>query len=114
MTIGVVGAGQLGAMLALAGYPLGFDFLFLDGGERTPAGRFAPVLRHDFADPAALRTLAEQCEVISFDWENVSVQALRAATRSTRISSSWSTRTARPPRRRCTCPTRPPERFSSA
>jgi len=84
MTIGVVGAGQLGAMLALAGYPLGFDFLFLDRTERTPAGRFAPVLTGDFADQLLLRQLAERSEVISFDWENISVEALRAATRSTR------------------------------
>ncbi|HEV7986448.1 MAG TPA: 5-(carboxyamino)imidazole ribonucleotide synthase [Steroidobacteraceae bacterium] len=84
MTIGVVGAGQLGAMLALAGYPLGFDFLFLDRTERTPAGRFAPVVTGDFADQGLLRQLAERSEVISFDWENISVDALRAATRSTR------------------------------
>jgi len=84
MTIGVVGAGQLGAMLALAGYPLGFDFLFLDRSARTPAGRFAPVLTGEFSDQALLRRLAEQCEVISFDWENISVEALRTATRSTR------------------------------
>jgi 5-(carboxyamino)imidazole ribonucleotide synthase len=84
MTIGVVGAGQLGAMLALAGYPLGFEFLFLDRTERTPAGRFAPVLAGEFSDQALLRTLAERCDVISFDWENISVEALRAATRGTR------------------------------
>ena len=30
MTVGILGAGQLGRMLALAGYPLGLDFLFLD------------------------------------------------------------------------------------
>ena len=30
MTVGIVGAGQLGRMMALAGYPLGLDFLFLD------------------------------------------------------------------------------------
>jgi 5-(carboxyamino)imidazole ribonucleotide synthase len=30
MTVGIVGAGQLGRMLALAGYPLGLDFLCLD------------------------------------------------------------------------------------
>ena len=30
MTVGVIGGGQLGRMLALAGYPLGLDFLFLD------------------------------------------------------------------------------------
>jgi 5-(carboxyamino)imidazole ribonucleotide synthase len=83
VTIGVVGAGQLGAMLALAGYPLGLDFLFLDRTAGTPAGRFAPVLTGDFADPSLLRQLAERSEVISFDWENISVAALRAATRAT-------------------------------
>lgn len=83
MTIGVLGAGQLGAMLALAGYPLGYDFLFLDRSADTPAGRMAPVLAGDFDDRQLLRRLARRCEVISFDWENVSVGALRAVTRST-------------------------------
>ena len=78
MTIGVVGGGQLGAMLALAGYPLGLDFLFLDRSAATPAGRIAPILSGDFADRALLRELAERSDVISFDWENVSVEALRA------------------------------------
>ena len=40
MTIGIVGAGQLGQMLALAGYPLGLDFLFFDRSADTPAGAF--------------------------------------------------------------------------
>ncbi|MGA8706858.1 MAG: 5-(carboxyamino)imidazole ribonucleotide synthase [Steroidobacteraceae bacterium] len=84
MTIGVVGAGQLGAMIALAGYPLGFEFLFVDRSERTPAGRFAPVMVGDLADRTLLRRLAERSEVISFDWENVSVEALRQATRGSR------------------------------
>ena len=39
MTIGIVGAGQLGRMMALAGYPLGFDFLFLDKDAQTPGGQ---------------------------------------------------------------------------
>ena len=41
MSIGIVGAGQLGRMMALAGYPLGFDFLFLDPMPRLPAARWA-------------------------------------------------------------------------
>ena len=41
MTVGIVGAGQLGRMLALAGYPLGLDFLFLD---RQPDWQPAPEL----------------------------------------------------------------------
>ena len=44
MTIGIVGAGQLGQMMALAGYPLGLDFLFFDRNADTPAGRIAPLL----------------------------------------------------------------------
>ncbi|MFO1401437.1 MAG: 5-(carboxyamino)imidazole ribonucleotide synthase [Steroidobacteraceae bacterium] len=84
MTVGIVGAGQLGRMLALAGYPLGLDFLFLDRAADTPAARVAPSLVGEFTDPQLLGELARRCQVISFDWENISVEALRAATRGTR------------------------------
>jgi 5-(carboxyamino)imidazole ribonucleotide synthase len=84
MTVGIVGAGQLGRMLALAGYPLGLDFLFLDRSAAVPAAALAPVLVGEFTDRALLRRLARQCEVLSFDWENVSVATLRAATRGLR------------------------------
>jgi 5-(carboxyamino)imidazole ribonucleotide synthase len=88
MTIGIVGAGQLGRMLALAGYPLGLDFLLLDRSAAVPAAALAPVLVGTFTDRKLLRRLARRCEVLSFDWENISVPALRAATRGlrTRIS----------------------------
>jgi 5-(carboxyamino)imidazole ribonucleotide synthase len=78
MTVGIVGAGQLGRMLALAGYPLGLDFLFLDPAGDAPAGRVAPLLRGPFTDPKLLSRLARECEVLTFDWENISVDALRA------------------------------------
>ena len=77
MTVGIVGAGQLGRMLALAGYPLGLDFLFLDPARDAPAGRLAPVLHGPFSDPKLLSRLAHECEVLTFDWENISVEALR-------------------------------------
>ena len=54
MTVGIVGAGQLGRMLALAGYPLGLDFLFLDPARDAPAGQVAPVLHGPFTDPKLL------------------------------------------------------------
>jgi 5-(carboxyamino)imidazole ribonucleotide synthase len=85
MTVGIVGAGQLGRMLALAGYPLGVDFLFLDPAERPPAAALAPHLHGSFADARLLRTLARRSEVITFDWENVSVAALRALQKDVRI-----------------------------
>jgi 5-(carboxyamino)imidazole ribonucleotide synthase len=86
MTIGIVGGGQLGRMLALAGYPLGLDFLFLDRSAEAPAARLAPLLAGDLQDPALLEQLARRCEVVSFDWENVSVEALAGAARLTRIA----------------------------
>jgi 5-(carboxyamino)imidazole ribonucleotide synthase len=78
MTVGVVGAGQLGQMLALAGYPLGLEFVFLDPAGQPPAGRVAPVLQGEFTDPQLLAQLATRSEVVTFDWENVSVDALQA------------------------------------
>jgi 5-(carboxyamino)imidazole ribonucleotide synthase len=86
MTIGIVGAGQLGQMLALAGYPLGLDFLFFDRSADTPAGRIAPLLAGEFHDETLLAELARRSDVISFDWENISVAALRRAAHGTRIA----------------------------
>lgn len=86
MTIGIVGGGQLGRMLALAGYPLGLDFLFLDRSDDTPGGQVAPSLVGEFTDKRLLRALAARSEVITFDWENISVESLRALGRSAKIA----------------------------
>ncbi|HNR22931.1 MAG TPA: 5-(carboxyamino)imidazole ribonucleotide synthase [Steroidobacteraceae bacterium] len=78
MTVGIVGAGQLGRMLALAGYPLGLDFRFLDRAADTPGGQVAPILVGEFTDSTLLRRLARGTRVVTFDWENVPVAPLRA------------------------------------
>lgn len=85
MTIGIVGAGQLGRMMALAGYPLGLDFLFLDRTADTPGGQVAPILAGEFTDRELLQQLAARSEVVTFDWENVSVEALRDIRGATRV-----------------------------
>ncbi len=82
MTVGILGAGQLGRMLALAGYPLGLDFLFLDPAKDAPASRVAPVLQGSFTDRALLAQLARGSEVATIDWENVSLEALRVVAQS--------------------------------
>jgi 5-(carboxyamino)imidazole ribonucleotide synthase len=79
MSVGIVGGGQLGRMLALAGYPLGIQCLFLDQAPDTPAGQVAETLVGPLDDPQLLRELALRSNVLSFDWENVSVSALRKA-----------------------------------
>jgi len=76
MTVGIVGAGQLGRMMALAGYPLGFEFLFLDRDARTPGGQVAPILAGELTDRRLLGQLSQRCEVLTFDWENIPVEAL--------------------------------------
>ena len=86
MTVGVLGAGQLGRMLALAGYPLGLDFLFLDQSAGTPGGQVAPILCGAFDDRALLGELASRCKVLTFDWENIALDPLRALDSSVRIA----------------------------
>jgi len=81
-----VGAGQLGRMLALAGYPLGLNFLFLDPARDAPAGQVAPQLTGAFTEARLLNELSERSEVLTFDWENISVDALRALKGDTRIA----------------------------
>lgn len=82
MKIGIVGAGQLGRMLALAGYPLGVEFMFLDPGADAPGGHVGPILRGNFDDAAKLRELASKVDLVTFDVENVPVDAVRDIARS--------------------------------
>ncbi len=77
MKIGIIGAGQLGRMLALAGYPLGLRFVFLDQGSDTPGAQVGHTVQGAFDDPAALASLAQQVDLITFDVENVPVDAVR-------------------------------------
>src|SRR5262245_25878207 len=74
--IGIVGAGQLGRMMALAGYPLGLEFLFVDRDARTPGGQVAPILVGELTDRKLLGELSERSEVVTFDWENIPVESL--------------------------------------
>ena len=77
MTIGILGAGQLGRMLALAGYPLGMRFRFFDPASDSPAGLLADHLAFDYADRSALDQFANGLEVITYEFENVPVEAAR-------------------------------------
>jgi 5-(carboxyamino)imidazole ribonucleotide synthase len=78
MRIGVIGAGQLGRMLALAGYPLGLRFVFLDQSPDAPGAQVGRIVRGAFDDVARLRELAADVDVVTFDVENVPVEAVRS------------------------------------
>jgi 5-(carboxyamino)imidazole ribonucleotide synthase len=76
-TIGILGGGQLGYMLALAGYPLGLHFRFLDPSPEAPVGRIANRVTADFQDEAALEKFSHGLEVATYEFENVPVDAAK-------------------------------------
>ena len=71
-TIGILGGGQLGRMLAMAAARLGFDTCILTPEEGAPASRVAASsLVADYDDPVALAEFAARCDVATFEFENV-------------------------------------------
>jgi 5-(carboxyamino)imidazole ribonucleotide synthase len=81
MRIGVIGAGQLGRMLALAGYPLGLRFTFLDPNPDACAAQVGECIQGAYDDPVKLRQLADAVDVITFEFENVPVTTLETVAR---------------------------------
>lgn len=74
-TIGILGGGQLGRMIALAGRAMGYRFVTMDPTEDAPCGQTADrqiVARYDDVDAAM--QLAAVSDVISYEFENVDAQ----------------------------------------
>ncbi len=78
MRIGVLGGGQLGRMLALAGYPLGLSFRFLDPSPEACAGQVGELVVGGFLEKGALARFAEGLSLVTYEFENVPVEAVRA------------------------------------
>ena len=77
MRIGIIGAGQLGQMLGFAARNLGSQCRFIDPADNPPAAVCGDVMQRPFDDANALATLAAECDVITYEFENVPVEALR-------------------------------------
>ena len=71
MIVGILGGGQLARMLALAGYPLGLEFVFLDPASDASAASLGKHLCGGYDDLALLAELAEQADVVTYEFENV-------------------------------------------
>ncbi len=76
--VGIVGGGQLGRMLALAGAPLGIRCTSLDPAAGSPAAQVATAIEGAYDDPGALADLAEASDVLTYEFENVPVEAVRS------------------------------------
>jgi 5-(carboxyamino)imidazole ribonucleotide synthase len=71
-TIGILGGGQLGRMLTLAGRNMGYRFVTLDPTEDSPCGQVADAqIIADYDDIEAARKLANRSDVITYEFENV-------------------------------------------
>ena len=79
-TIGVMGAGQLGRMLAIAARRMGYRVHTFSPDEDTPTGQLADrevAARYD--DAAAVRDFARGVDVLTFEFENIPVQTVEWA-----------------------------------
>jgi 5-(carboxyamino)imidazole ribonucleotide synthase len=82
-TIGIIGGGQLGRMLAMAAARLNFCTIILEPQEDCPAAQVANAqITAAYDDPAALAELASRCDVVTYEFENVPVSAAEALQRS--------------------------------
>jgi 5-(carboxyamino)imidazole ribonucleotide synthase len=71
MKVGILGAGQLARMIALAGYPLGLKFIFLDPSKDACANSLGEHLHGEYDDPKLLEQLAQRADVVTYEFENV-------------------------------------------
>jgi 5-(carboxyamino)imidazole ribonucleotide synthase len=79
-TIGIVGGGQLGQMMALAAKAMGYRIIVLDPTPNAPAGQVADdQIVAAYGDTAALLQLAQASDVLTYEFENVDLTTLRQA-----------------------------------
>src|SRR5438128_8881841 len=79
-TVGVLGGGQLGRMFAMAARRLGYRVHTLAPDDDTPTGQVADVeVVASYDDIEAVRAFAENVDVVTFEFENVSAAAAAAA-----------------------------------
>lgn len=77
-TIGIIGGGQLGRMMALSAKAMGYRIIVLDPTEDCPAAQVSDEqIIADYDDKVALRELAEKAEVVTYEFENIDYDALK-------------------------------------
>ncbi|MFJ8089238.1 5-(carboxyamino)imidazole ribonucleotide synthase [Lysinibacillus sp. NPDC095746] len=80
-TIGIIGGGQLGRMMALAAKEAGFKIAVLEPSMDSPGGQVADVrIVAPYDDESALEELAEVSDVITYEFENIDYEGLKRLT----------------------------------
>ncbi|PLR81316.1 5-(carboxyamino)imidazole ribonucleotide synthase [Bacillus canaveralius] len=76
-TIGIIGGGQLGRMMALSAKAMGFKIAVLDPAEDSPCGQVADYrITSEYDDLDAIKQLAEVSDVITYEFENINAAAV--------------------------------------
>jgi len=75
-TIGILGAGQLARMLALAGLPLGLRFVVLDPAPDACAAEVSTHIIGKYDDSEALSRFAGMVDVVTYEFENVPAESV--------------------------------------
>lgn len=85
-TIGIIGGGQLGRMMALAAKEMGYKVIVLDPTVDAPCAQVADEqIVANYTDLNALKELAEKSDVVTYEFENVDNDALHSIENSVRI-----------------------------
>src|SRR5262245_24628529 len=78
-TLGVLGSGQLGRMFTIAARRMGYRVHTFSPDEDTPTGQIADLeVTASYEDLDALRAFARQVQVVTFEFENVPIEAVDA------------------------------------
>ncbi|MGP1716125.1 MAG: 5-(carboxyamino)imidazole ribonucleotide synthase [Methylophilus sp.] len=87
--LGMLGGGQLGRFFVIAAHEMGYKVTVLDPDKSSPAAKIADVhLCAAYDDAAALQTMAQTCQAISTEFENVPAETLATLAQSTVVHPS--------------------------
>lgn len=77
-TIGIIGGGQLGRMMAISARYMGFKIAVLDPTPDSPTGQVADIeLTAAYDDMEAIKELIAISDVVTYEFENVDLEAAR-------------------------------------
>ncbi|MDC0198167.1 5-(carboxyamino)imidazole ribonucleotide synthase [Candidatus Thioglobus sp.] len=88
MKIGVLGAGQLGRMLALSAYPLGHQMRFLALSEDNPSSVLGKTFIHNNNNNnniEVIKKFSDDCDVVTYESENTDVKIIKEISKTTKV-----------------------------
>lgn len=87
--LGMLGGGQLGRFFVIAAHEMGYQVTVLDPDKNSPAGKIADVhLCANYDDAAALKQMAETCQAVTTEFENVPAATLEQLAQTTTVRPS--------------------------